>query len=172
MLEFMNKRTFNGYYISARVGDCEPNLVCFNYITPMAICVETVLKATWIEYKNPKFVDEAEDIQLDSLLKDETFINWLGENYSIPKQIIERIDRDIRKEANKYKHSLLVLPLRSVEQKKSRFECFYQFLALYYKKKTGLEAPPWSDKAYYSLVCSNLEKEKRRVDIAYSGRGE
>ena len=44
MLEFMNTPSCNHYYLVHRIKDCEKNLTAFNYATPMAICIEAMLK--------------------------------------------------------------------------------------------------------------------------------
>ena len=162
MLQFMKRKSVNFYYLNNRFGDCEPNLICFNYITPMAVCVETMIKSMWIEYKNEP-PDDIETRQLYVFLHDSGFRTWMREQYDISEKLVDDVDRLIRKESNKFKHSLTGIPTRSVEQKKTSFYCFYSFSAKYYKKKTGEDAPEWSESDFYDLMKPEIEKSTRKI---------
>ena len=164
MLEFVSTSQFNRYGFRSRLKDCEPSLVLYNYVTPMAVCVEALLKQLWMEYENITIVDkELEDLTLQYLLRDQGFAKWLNNQYSFSQSLLDELDVYIRKESNTFKHKLTDIPSRTIEEKKNRFKCFYVFLAQYYKKKTGKDAPSWSDAEYESLVQSETQKQNNRA---------
>ena len=171
MLEFMNKSVFNAYYLNARFEDCEPNLLSFNYITPMAICIEAMVKIAWLEYSGNSNVYDIGYKELAKLLDDEKFKVWLEKQYDINSTLIKDINIQIRKESNKFKHSLSEISKRHYSQKEKRFKCFYEFTAKYYKKKTGEEAPPWSEKKFFELMAPEEERIARCTDTVFSDGG-
>ena len=167
MLEFMNRDEFDQYCLSARIGDCEPNLVRFNYITPMAVCIETMIKSAWLEFKKGSIVEDAEEMNMGKLLADaeyRSFRKWLKEQYDIDEELIGDVHTTIHKESNTYKHHLSRIPKRNSSQKKVRFECFYKFTSKYYKQKTGEDAPPWSDDSFEILMKQDDDGIIRRTD--------
>ena len=155
MLEFMNRKEVDDYSLYARIGDCELNLIAFNYVTPMAVCVETIVKTAWLEYSKKASVEDAEDMNMGKLYGDvnyKRFRQWFKENYDIDEELINDVHISIHKESNTFKHHLYRIPKRNYDQRKIRFMCFYRFLSKYYKQKTGEEAPPWSDEKFDKLM--------------------
>ena len=170
MLDFMDRPLFYSYSLSARFGDCEPNLLSFNYITPMAVCVEAMVKSAWLEYDKRISEDYAETVSLFDLLFNKEddkarqytpFRKWFREQYDLDKDLLDDIDKLIRKEANKYKHSLLPLSKRNKAQKRNSFNCFYRFSAKYYKKITGEDAPSWDENKFDELMQTDDERSIR-----------
>ena len=167
MLEFMNRDEFAQYCLSARIGDCEPNLLAFNYITPMAVCIETMVKSAWLEFKTDAIVEDAEEMNMGKLLADaqyKSFRKWLNEQYDINEELIGSVHTTIHKESNKFKHHLSRIPKRNSSEKKTRFECFYRFTSKYYKQKTGEDAPPWSDDGFDMLMKQDEDEIIRRAN--------
>ena len=173
MLEFMNRPEFyqRDYFLASRIGDCEPNLLSFNYITPMAICVEAMVKSALIKFDNRITEDEAGNVSLYNLLFNPKveevrqylpFRKWFKEQYDIDNDLLNEVKRLI-KESNKYKHSLLIPDKRNKDKKKPYFLCFYSFTAKYFEHKTGEEAPPWDDAQYDDLMRPD---DERSIDQA------
>lgn len=176
MLEFMDVPSVNSYHLNARIKDCEPNLFSFNFITPMAICLEAMIKLTYLEYAEEKHirvsiydleVDQSssggEKYSLGTIIRKENFTCWLQEKYGISQSLIGKI-KTLNTENNHYKHSLQNITKKSPEEKKSFFEPFYIFSAKYFEHKTGKKAPPWSEDEYNKLMAPEIEKVSRRFE--------
>ena len=155
MLEFMNREEFDQYGLSDRIRDCEPNLHSFNYITPMAVCIEAMIKSTWLEYKKGSLIEDAEELPMAKVYNDncyKDFRHWLSAKYGIEKDLMHDVYLQIHKESNKYKHHLQRFPKRGYAEKRARFVHLYNFTVKFFEYKTGEEAPPWSEEEFSDLL--------------------
>ena len=180
MLKFMDCFEIRkDYNLAARIRDCEPNLFSFNYLSPMAVCIEAMVKSAWLDFNPKASPDEAGEITLYNLMfnkKDDEirqykpFRKWFKDKYDIDQNLLNDVDRLIRVDSNKFKHHLPPPGQRNPDQIKPSFECFYKFAAKYYEQKTGIKAPPWDESKYAELTQSEDERVNRHTDIMMSMR--
>ena len=164
MLEFINTPSCNQYYLVNRINDCEKNLTSFNYATPMAICIEAMLKNILYEYDKTLSEEEIEDRKLSDLLRDQYLRNLLEKNFNISSRLLDNIDHGIRVVNNQYKHSLKYLVKPSLRQKKDYFYQFFIFASKYYEHFSEKKAPDWDDSLFDSLIETEISILKNKQE--------
>ena len=159
MLDFLNNSKCNSYFLIERLNDCETSLSFFNYVTPMAICIEAILKITGQHLDLDYTDDELDNAALKTLLMDNKIKKELY-NWGIKQTLIDNIDSTIREKNNDYKHSLIKIKKPSPTERFKMFKLFYEFVSFYYEHCTGKQAPAWDDRLFDSL----LSKENNEYD--------
>ena len=183
MLEFMNERSVNFCYLSARFQDCEPNMLSFNFITTMAICLEVMLKLAFLEYAEDKQLRvgiydleenkkrDGDTYTLGTIIRNDTFVTWLERKYGISQKLVENL-KALNTENNHFKHSLQKIKKKGPIEKKAFFKPFYEFSAKYYEHRTGRNAPPWQEEEYNKLMNTEYKRVYRRSEIILSVGGK
>ena len=171
MLEFMEDRKVNEKHLPERFRDCIPNLLAFNCYTPMAICLEAMLKLDYLQYAEEKTMrfssyefdnpEISSDYSLGKLLKTKPFTLWLQGRYGMSQSDIITLQA-LNKKNNDYKHSLeRIDKKKNPAQKKELVKAFYEYSARFYEHRTdNKQAPPWPNEEYEKLVASEAEREK------------
>ena len=179
MLEFMKGVSINEYCLPERFRDCVPNLLAFNCYTPMAICLEAMLKLDYLRYAEEKHIpfsiydfddpDTRSDYSLGKLLKLKPFTSWLQERYGIDQDDIITLQA-LNKQNNDYKHSLQkIRKIKNPAQKKEIVKTFYEFSAKYYEHRSSKQAPPWPIEEYEKLVAPESEDVITRGEAIRKG---
>ena len=175
MLEFVKKgKECKQYCFPQRVADCESSLMLFNYLTPMAICVEMIIKDASIKAK--VYYDETEcdkDTRTSLItLIDERKVRDELHEWGMNDFLINNVRDKIYNPNNDYKHHLVLDPrIPSPSEKLVIFKVFYSFLSYYYFHKTGNAAPRWNEKECAKLFEKREQDFTNRTDI-YPARGK
>lgn len=175
MLEFVNKgKECKQYSFPNRVADCESSLMFFNFLTPMAICVEMIIKDASIKagvYSDETECDSDTRTSLITLIDDRKVRDELHE-WGMNDWLIENVKAKIYTPNNDYKHHLVLDPwIPGPDERLKIFYFFYGFLSAYYEHKTGNTAPRWNEKECAKLFEKREQDFTNRADI-YPARGK
>lgn len=170
LLEFLETEEFNNYNLKDRIGDCEPSLTMFNWITPMAICIEAILRITCIDYGIDKHYTykEFRDMHIYDLISIKE-IEEILHDWGINGVTIKGV-KTLNHDNNTYKHALQIVQPLTLTEKKARFRTFYTFVSGYYFYCTGKKAPTWNDIEYARLIRKETEEYKEREQLLFGKR--
>ena len=169
LLEFLETEEFNNYNLKDRIGDCEPSLTMFNWITPMAICIEAILKIACIDFGiDRQLGKDFDDMHIFKLINNEKVKKILS-SWGINGVTINGV-KTLNHDNNTYKHALQIVQPLTLTEKKARFRTFYTFVSGYYFYCTGKKAPTWNDIEYARLIRKETEEYKEREQLLFGKR--
>lgn len=170
LLEFLETEEFEKYNFKERIGDCEPSLTMFNWVTPMAICIEAILRIACIEYGIDKHYTDKEfrDMHIYALISI-IEIKKILHDWGITDVTITGV-KTLNYDNNTYKHALQIVHPLNPTEKKVRFRTFYSFVSGYYYYCTGKKAPSWNDIEYARLIRKETEEYKEREQLLFGTR--